>query len=140
MTSIVTPGEGAKMGGRPMTGVSGPSGCVRSITVSRPAARSAANVDSVVGMNVAYSTAVSRSSLLLAGALAVTTAAALAQRPDRASSPTWGYGGGPAQTRYSPLTQINRGNVKELQVAWTYDTGEPGALQTQPVVAGGVLY
>ena len=26
------------------------------------------------------------------------------------------------------------------QVAWTYDTGEPGALQTQPVVVGDVLY
>ena len=30
MTSIVTPGDGANIGGRPMTGVSGPSGCVRS--------------------------------------------------------------------------------------------------------------
>ena len=52
----------------------------------------------------------------------------------------WGYGGGPEQTRYSRLTQINRANVKHLAVAWTYDTGEPGALQTQPVVVGDVLY
>src|SRR5687768_12621209 len=34
----------------------------------------------------------------------------------------WGYGGGPAQVRYSPLTQITRANVKQLAVAWTYDT------------------
>ena len=27
-----------------------------------------------------------------------------------------------------------------LRVAWTYDTGESGGLQTQPIVAGGVLY
>ena len=39
----------------------------------------------------------------------------------------WGYGGGPRQIRYSALTQINRSNVSRLEVAWTYDTGEPGA-------------
>ncbi|HTM24662.1 MAG TPA: pyrroloquinoline quinone-dependent dehydrogenase [Vicinamibacterales bacterium] len=53
---------------------------------------------------------------------------------------TWLYGGGPEQIRYSPLTQINRANVAQLQVAWTYDTGERGAMQTQPVVVDGVLY
>lgn len=52
----------------------------------------------------------------------------------------WTYGGGPQQTRYSPLAQINRANVASLQVAWTYDTGEQGALQTQPVVIDDVLY
>src|SRR5688500_1859851 len=50
------------------------------------------------------------------------------------------YGGGPEQTRHSSLQQINRGNVSQLQVAWTYDTGETGGLQTQPIVADGVLY
>ena len=54
-----------------------------------------------------------------------------------AVAPTsWGYGGGPEQTRYSRLTQINRTNVKQLEVAWTYDTGEPGAMQTQPIIVG----
>jgi quinoprotein glucose dehydrogenase len=54
---------------------------------------------------------------------------------------TWsGYGGGPEQIRYSSLAQINRTNVTELAVAWTYDTGEPGALQTQPIVVDNVLY
>ncbi len=51
-----------------------------------------------------------------------------------------GYGGGPEQIRYSSLTDINRGNVKQLEVAWTYDTGEPGAMQTQPVIVENVLY
>ena len=50
------------------------------------------------------------------------------------------YGGGPEQIRYSSLRQINRTDVKRLQVAWTYDTGETGALQTQPIVVGNVLY
>src|SRR4051794_18216933 len=71
--------------------------------------------------------------LLVACAAGVTAAAPAV--PDM-----WIYGGTPGQTRYSPLTQINRANVKQLTVAWTYDTGEPGAMQTQPLVAGGILY
>jgi len=50
------------------------------------------------------------------------------------------YGRGPENTHYSSLTQINRTNVKQLQVAWSYDTGEPGGLQTSPIVVDGVLY
>ena len=50
------------------------------------------------------------------------------------------YGGGPEQTRYSSLRQIDRSNVSTLQVAWSYDTGEPGGLQTQPLVVDGVLF
>ena len=53
----------------------------------------------------------------------------------------WGsYGGGPEQIRYSSLRQIHRGNVKDLEVAWTYDTGETGGLQSQPSIVDGVLY
>lgn len=64
-------------------------------------------------------------------------------RPQSASStsqdwPT--YGGSPANQHYSSLSQINRSNVKELRVAWTYDTGEQGGLQTTPLVVDGVLY
>ena len=36
--------------------------------------------------------------------------------------PTWG--GPPGGSKYSPLTQINRENVKDLEVAWTYRTGD----------------
>ena len=51
------------------------------------------------------------------------------------------YGGNPAGTRYSSLTQINRTNVRQLQVAWTYDTADgPGDPQTQPILVNGVLY
>ena len=50
------------------------------------------------------------------------------------------YGGGPEQIRYSRLDQINRANVKQLEQAWTYDSGETGGLQTQPIVVDGVLY
>lgn len=51
------------------------------------------------------------------------------------------YGGNPAGTRYSPLTQINRSNVSQLQVAWTFDAAEGrGDPQTQPIIIDGVLF
>src|SRR5262249_55188538 len=42
-TSIATPGDAANTGGNWMTGVSGPSGCVRSTTLMDPAASAAAS-------------------------------------------------------------------------------------------------
>ncbi len=50
------------------------------------------------------------------------------------------YGGSPADMRYSSLAQINRSNVKNLRVAWSFDTGETGGLQTSPIIVEGVLY
>jgi glucose dehydrogenase len=50
------------------------------------------------------------------------------------------YGGSPEAQHYSSLAQINRANVKQLQVAWSFDTGESGGLQTSPIVVHGVLY
>src|SRR6266851_2827782 len=50
------------------------------------------------------------------------------------------YGGAVEGGHYSPLTQINKSNVKQLQVAWTFDTEETGGLQTSPIVVNGVLY
>jgi len=50
------------------------------------------------------------------------------------------YGGAPANTHYSDLAQINRSNVKDLSVAWSFDTGEQGGLQTSPIIVEGVLY
>ncbi len=75
---------------------------------------------------------------LTAGAAGPATGG-ISQSPASAST-EWGYGGDVRQIRYSPLQQINRGTVQSLAVAWTYDTGEPGALQTQPVVVDGTVY
>jgi len=50
------------------------------------------------------------------------------------------YGGTPDNIHYSPLTQINRTNVNQLEVAWTFDTGERGGLQTSPIIVDGILY
>ncbi|MFL6414504.1 MAG: PQQ-binding-like beta-propeller repeat protein, partial [Bryobacteraceae bacterium] len=41
---------------------------------------------------------------------------------------------------YSTLSQINRRNVKRLKVAWTYDTGEGGKIETNPLIVGRTLY
>src|SRR5688572_8387091 len=50
------------------------------------------------------------------------------------------YGGNQGGDRYSSLTQINLKNVKDLQLAWSYKTGENGEMQTQPIVVNGIFY
>lgn len=50
------------------------------------------------------------------------------------------YGGTAENNHYSPLNQIDRNSVKHLRVAWTFDTGEAGGLQTSPIEVGGILY
>jgi quinoprotein glucose dehydrogenase len=54
---------------------------------------------------------------------------------------TWNdYGGGPDASQYSALSQINRSNVRELQVAWTFPTGDEGGYLFNPIVVDGVMY
>jgi quinoprotein glucose dehydrogenase len=46
-------------------------------------------------------------------------------------------------TRYSPLDQINRNDVKDLKIAWVYHTGDsaPGkTIECTPLVIEGVMY
>ena len=50
------------------------------------------------------------------------------------------YGGQPTNQHYSSLTQINRANVNKLKVAWTFDTGEEGGLETSPLIVGRTLF
>jgi quinoprotein glucose dehydrogenase len=52
----------------------------------------------------------------------------------------WPAYGGHDGTHYSSLSQINRDNVKNLAVAWKYDTGEVGGIEANPIVVGKVLY
>jgi quinoprotein glucose dehydrogenase len=52
----------------------------------------------------------------------------------------WPAYGGHDGTHYSNLSQINRDNVKNLVVAWKYDTGEEGGIEANPIVVGKVLY
>ena len=50
------------------------------------------------------------------------------------------YGGSYDNARYSPLADINRGNVKQLAPAWIFQSGIAGQLEAAPIVADGVLY
>lgn len=50
------------------------------------------------------------------------------------------YGGTADNNHFSSLKQINRKNVQQLKVAWTFDTEETGGLQSSPIVVDGVLY
>lgn len=44
-------------------------------------------------------------------------------------------------TRYSALDQINRQNVTQLQVAWTYHSGDgSNYIQCNPIIADGILF
>jgi glucose dehydrogenase len=65
----------------------------------------------------------------------------LSGQPSPAPSRGWpALGGGPQGIRYSSLDQINRANVRQLEVAWTFDSGEEGGLQASPIVVDGVVY
>jgi quinoprotein glucose dehydrogenase len=89
--------------------------------------------------------------LALRIALCTVAAATSLARGEPAEYRTWSeYGGGPSQIKYSSLRQIDRSNVEQLEVAWTYDAGGASAEQTDynatqrfqhtPIVIGDVLY
>jgi quinoprotein glucose dehydrogenase len=67
-----------------------------------------------------------------------------AENPVRAVD--WpGVGNDPGCTRYSPLDQINRQNVRRLKPIWTYHTGELAGrggktIECTPIVVDGVMY
>ena len=60
----------------------------------------------------------------------------------RASDANWiCVGGDLGCMRYSPLDQITRRNVGQLEVAWTYRTGEADkTIECTPIVVEGVMY
>ena len=74
------------------------------------------------------------------------TLAALAVSPggfgaDLRSFNTWSqYLGGADSSQYSSLNQINRSNVKQLAVAWSYQTGDSNQYPFNPLVLDGVIY
>jgi quinoprotein glucose dehydrogenase len=81
-----------------------------------------------------------------------TNRAAIAQsaKLSVSSADDWSYYGHDAGgTRYSPLTQINRENVANLKVAWTFHVGDisdgssgkkRSGLETTPILVDGILY
>jgi|SRR5579875_2167056 len=79
--------------------------------------------------------------------IAATAAACLAWA---AESGDWlAYGRDPGGQRFSPLTQINRANVKSLKIAWSFRTGDayapkngsrPTQFEATPLYIDGMLY
>ena len=83
---------------------------------------------------------------ILAGSLSLL---AMQQRQFSRQAEWLYYGGDPGGTKYSPLDDINVGNVQRLEVAWQwnhwetplteYDT-RPGYFEATPLMIDGVLY
>ena len=54
---------------------------------------------------------------------------------------TWrDYAGAPDGAQYSALDQINRSNVSQLRVAWSYPTGDGSKYLYNPIVVGRTIY
>ncbi len=45
-----------------------------------------------------------------------------------------------SEQRFSPLDKINAGNVKDLGLAWSYDTNTIRGLEATPIVKDGVMF
>ncbi len=65
--------------------------------------------------------------------------------PAEASGEWRYYGGNAASTKYSPLDQINKENVKDLKIAWRWKADNFGTrpeynLEATPLMVNGVLY
>jgi len=72
-----------------------------------------------------------RPAIVMAIAIAAVSAA------DRKAQDWRDYGGGPDNSKFSPLKQIDKSNVSKLQVAWTYPYGET---LFNPIVVRGFVY
>ncbi len=72
----------------------------------------------------------------VAASMMVLAASAVAQGPGE-----WTMTGRtPDLQRYSPLTQINKANVKSLKAAWTFSTGVLNGHEGNPLVINNVMY
>ena len=70
--------------------------------------------------------------------LAATLAAVVTARAQSSTDKWWpGYGNGADSSRYFASKQINKSNVTQLQVAWTYPYSDSGGY---PIVVRGVIY
>src|SRR5229473_5107801 len=85
--------------------------------------------------------------LCVVACLTFLSVATRAQSAQEAGWPT--YGNDPGGTRYSSAKQIDRGNVAQLKVAWTFRTGaldvktrliEKAAFEATPILVDGKLF
>src|SRR5881227_2435272 len=65
----------------------------------------------------------------------------LAQQRGKPKFNTWRqYLGSSDSSQYSSLDQINKKNVGQLQVAWTFSTGDMRTYRFTPIVVDNVMY
>ena len=90
-----------------------------------------------------------RTALLILAAVSSFVHAALGASAPELSEGWSAYGGDPGGARYSSLREITAKNVGELEVAWTFRTGELGqgvkdwrrsAFEATPILYNGTLY
>ncbi len=58
----------------------------------------------------------------------------------RSDGSDWPGYGGIDENHYSPLSEINDGNVDRLGLAWSYDINDGGSALSAPVAVDGILY
>ena len=84
-------------------------------------------------------TTVNRVGNVLAGALLVLAAAGA--RADAPANGEWPMAAGDyANTRFSPLDQVNRGNAKSLKLAFSFSTNTLKGMEAAPLVVNGTMY
>ncbi len=77
--------------------------------------------------------------VLLAGLVAALSACSRFEQDEKAGD--WAvYGGTNQAQHYSPLDEIDAGNVNSLGLLWSMDLPAGGNTATQPIAVGGVLY
>jgi quinoprotein glucose dehydrogenase len=91
-----------------------------------------------------------RTSILFLACVSAVSPQAGTPGPRQSSQVEWlYYGGDPGNSKYSPLTDINGGNIERLQVAWQWKHWEtplaeygttPGFFESTPLMIDGVLY
>ena len=81
---------------------------------------------------------VAGAALLLSGGSAMANDSVMAEiaKPQQWAIQTGDY----ANSRYSTLDQINKDNVKDLRVSWTFSTGVLRGHEGSPLVIGDVMY
>ena len=63
-----------------------------------------------------------------------------ASAADTASYSTWTEYEGADSSQYSSLKQINKNNVNQLQIAWSYPTGDRVNYSFAPIIVDSVMY
>ncbi|MBO9671190.1 MAG: PQQ-binding-like beta-propeller repeat protein [Sphingobium sp.] len=90
------------------------------------------------GRRARHGRAIKLAVALMAGCCAIAPSTVAAKSFDYT---TWdAYLGGAESAQYSALNQITTANVKDLKVAWTFETGTGSPPAFGPLVANGTMY